>query len=112
MKGYVLLLIVIGLASLASVADWLLKIASGEPKPFTTKWFVLGFIVYSSAAFGWVYVMQHMKLASIGIAFAVTNVLLLSLIGLFFFSETLSWVEGLGMALGLISLLLLSRFAA
>ena len=56
--------------------------------------------------------MQHMKLASIGIAFAVTNVLLLSLIGLFFFSETLSWVEGLGMALGLISLLLLSRFAA
>lgn len=110
MKDYALL-VVVALAAIASLADWFLKLASEESRPFASKWFVIGFIVYSSVAIGWVFVMQHMKLASIGIAFAVTNVILLGLVGYFFFQESLSMREGLGIALGLASLLLLGRFA-
>ena len=71
----------------------------------STWWFLLGFVVWSSTAFVWVYVMQHLRFATLGAVYGVTSVLLLALVGLLFLGESLKWQEAVG------SILLLGRFA-
>jgi drug/metabolite transporter (DMT)-like permease len=102
---------VVGLATSATAGDWLLKLASEDTRPFRTPWFLLGLAVYAATALGWIYVMRHLKLATLGVVFAVTNVLLLAAVGMFAFRESLHWTEGLGIALGVLSLCLLTRLA-
>ena len=46
-----------------------------------TSWFYLGFVLYASTAFGWVFVMKHLKLATISVLYSVSLVLLLTAIG-------------------------------
>ena len=105
------ILITVGLA-LASVAgDYFLKLASDRPSPILTWQFVAGFFVYALTAFGWVIVMPHLKLASIGVVFSLTVVLSLCLVGAIFFKESLSTTEWLGVVLAVTSLLLLHRVA-
>jgi len=41
-----------------------------------TKWFDLACVVYASSAFGWVFVMKHLKLTTIGVVYSVSMVLL------------------------------------
>jgi hypothetical protein len=49
--------------SLVGVAgDYLLKRASEAANPMQSRWFYIGFAVYASTAFGWVFVMRHLKL--------------------------------------------------
>ena len=63
----------VGLCVLTAVGDYMLKRASGVTAPFTSWWFVLGFMVYSSTAFGWMYVMQHLRFATIGAVYALAH---------------------------------------
>ena len=93
------------------LGDYFLKLASGEQAPLRNKWFYIGFAVYASTAFGWVFVMQRLKLATIGVVYSVSMVLLLTIIGVFFFRESLSYYEIAGIALAVASLILLVRFA-
>ena len=72
--------------------------------------FVLGFIFLSGTTFGWVFIMRHMKLAAIGIAYSITMILLLALVGMLFFDERLNISELIGLALAIAALLLLIRF--
>ena len=67
--------------------------------------------MYAPTAFGWVYVMRHVKLATIGAVCSVSMILLLTCIGAVVFRQPLNAYEvvGLGMAIG--SLILLMRFA-
>jgi multidrug transporter EmrE-like cation transporter len=102
---------VMGLATSATAGDWMLKLASESTRPFRTPWFILGLAVYALTALGWIHVMRHLKLATIGVVFAVTNVLLLAALGVFAFRESIHWTEGLGIALGVVSLCLLTRLA-
>ena len=102
---------VVGLATSATAGDWLLKLASESSRPFRTPWFLLGAAVYALSALGWIYVMRYLKLATSGVVFAVTNVLLLAVLGMFVFRESLHWTEILGIALGVLSLCLLTRLA-
>ena len=49
--------------------------------PLKSGWFYVGFAVYASTAFGWVYVMRHLKLATIGAVYSVSMILLLTALG-------------------------------
>ena len=71
----------------------------------------LGFIVYSSTAFGWVYVMLHLRFATLGAVYGVGSVLMLAIVGVLFLGEPLKWQEGLGIAMAMSSIVLLSRYA-
>ena len=93
------------------VGDYFLKLASAEPDSWRTKWFAIGFVLYSSTAFGWVYVMRHLKLATIGVLYSVSMVVLLTTIGTVLFGERVSTIEVVGIAMGVGSLLILARFA-
>jgi drug/metabolite transporter (DMT)-like permease len=100
----------VGLCIISVAADYLVKRASNEAAPFISWWFVLGFVVYSSTAFGWVYVMQRLPFATFGAVYAVASVLMLALVGVLFLGESLRLREGLGIAMAVGSIMLLARF--
>jgi drug/metabolite transporter (DMT)-like permease len=93
------------------VGDYFLKLASARHQPLRTSWFYLGFVLYASTAFGWVFVMRHLKLATIGVLYSVCLVLVLTAVGVVLFREPLGYFEVIGIILAVTSLVLLMRFA-
>lgn len=105
------ILVTVAFSVVGVLGDYLLKLAADQRDPLRSGWFYVGFAVYASTAFGWVYVMRHLKLATIGAVYSVSMILLLTMVGTLGFRQSLSAQEviGLGMAIG--SLVLLMRFA-
>jgi len=103
--------VTIAFSLIGVVGDYFLKLASGREAPLRTAWFYLGFALYASTAFGWVFVMRHLKLATIGVVYSVSMVLLLTAVGVVFFGESLNLSELAGIILAVASLVLLMRFA-
>ncbi len=100
------------LLSLAGViGDFFIKLAGNGSKYMEAKWFVLGALVYAATAFGWFYVMKHIKLSSLGVIYSLSTVLLLVALGVFYFHEKLNVYEILGISAAIVSIILLSRFA-
>jgi small multidrug resistance pump len=93
------------------LGDYFLKLASQREHSLRTPWFYLGFALYASTAFGWLFVMKHLKLATISVVYSVSMVLLLTAIGTLVFRESLKPLEIVGILLALTSLVLLVRFA-
>lgn len=104
------ILVVVAFSALGVVGDYFLKIASSQDVALKSSAFYVGFAIYASTAFGWVYVMRHLKLATIGVVYSVSMILLLTAIGLFRFKESLSGYEVAGIAMAVASLVLLIRF--
>lgn len=107
----VAVIVTITFSILGVAGDFLLKLASSAEHPLKTRWFYLGFAVYASTALGWVFVMRHLKLGTIGVVYAVSMIVLLTVIGVVVFREPLSRYEFLGIAMAVGSLFLLIRFA-
>jgi drug/metabolite transporter (DMT)-like permease len=110
-KSTIAILVTIGFSAFGVVGDYFLKLASAEPTWFKSKWFYVGFLIYASTAFGWVFVMKHLKLATVGVVYSVSMILLLTVIGAVAFRESLNYAEMLGIAMAVGSLVLLMRFA-
>lgn len=110
-KTTLAILVTIGFSMLGVIGDYFLKLASAESVWFKSKWFYVGFAIYASTAFGWVFVMKHLKLATIGVVYSVSMILLLSVIGVVGFRESLSGYEIVGILMAIGSLVLLVRFA-
>jgi multidrug transporter EmrE-like cation transporter len=105
------LLVTIAFSLVGVLGDYFLKLASADDNSLRTTVFYLGFAIYASTAFGWVFVMKHLKLATIGAVYAVSMVLLLTTVGVAFFRESLSYSEIAGLAMAIGALILLGRFA-
>jgi drug/metabolite transporter (DMT)-like permease len=103
--------VTIAFSVIGVVGDYFLKLASTREQPLRTGWFYLGFVLYASTAFGWVFVMKYLKLATISVLYSVSMVLLLTAIGVLLFRESLNSFEVAGMILAMASLVLLTRFA-
>lgn len=110
-KNGTAILVTIGFSCLGVLGDYFLKLASESAVPLKTKWFFIGFTLYASTAFGWVFVMQRLKLATIGVVYSVSMILLLTCTGAVFFRETLNTQEVVGILMAIGSLILLVRFA-
>jgi small multidrug resistance pump len=103
-------LVTIAFSVLGVVGDYFLKLASAKEHALKAAEFYIGFVIYASTAFGWVYVMRHLKLATVGVVYCVSMVLLLTAIGVVAFKESLSGTEIAGIAMAIASLVLLVRF--
>jgi small multidrug resistance pump len=110
-KSMLAVLVTIGFSVVGVVGDYFLKLASENENSMKTKWFYIGFVLYASTAFGWVFVMKYLKLATISVLYSVSMILLLTAIGVVFFRETLNYYEIAGLILAIASLILLMRFA-
>lgn len=104
-------LVTIAFSVIGVLGDYFLKVASAQDQPLRTGWFYIGFALYASTAFGWVFVMKHLKLATISVLYSVSLVLLLTAIGVVLFQESLTYFEMFGIVLAVASLVLLMRFA-
>jgi small multidrug resistance pump len=93
------------------VGDYFLKRASVLPRPFQSIEFFSAAAVYALSAVVWVIVLPRLKLGAVGIIYGVSTVLFTALLGWLAFGEKLQWHELSGMVLGIISILLLARFA-
>jgi small multidrug resistance pump len=93
------------------LGDYFLKLSSAREQPLRSQWFYIGFAVYASTAFGWVFVMRHLKLATISVVYSISMVLLLTSMGVVLFGESLNYFEMAGILLAVASLVLLMRFA-
>ena len=112
MDGKTLAVIVtVAFSAVGVLGDYFLKLASAQPQPLRSGAFYVGFAVYASTAFGWLFVMQHLKLGTIGVLYSVSMILLLTTVGVVAFGEKLSYPEMTGLLLALASLVLLVRFA-
>ena len=112
MEKITLALLLIILLSVVGVAgDFFIKLSGNGPKYIEYKWFLLGLAIYASTAFGWFFVMKEVKLATLGAFYAVSIVLLLAGVGVFYFGEKLNYYEIGGIISALISVALLARFA-
>jgi drug/metabolite transporter (DMT)-like permease len=97
------------MSAVGIAGDYFLKRASERPAPLATWAFLVGLVLYASTAFAWVYVMRSLKLATIGVIYSVSMVLLLAGMGVLFFGETLNRLEVLGIVLAIAALVLLAR---
>jgi small multidrug resistance pump len=103
MSGTTLAVIVtIAFSVIGVVGDYFLKLASGKEHSLKTVEFYIGF--------GWVYVMRHLKLATVGVVYSVSMVLLLTLVGVIAFKESLNGYEIAGIVMAVASLVLLRGF--
>ena len=71
-------LVTIAFSEIGVLGDYFLKLASAREQPLRTSWFYLGFALYASTAFGWVFVMRHLELATISVLYSISMVLLLT----------------------------------
>src|SRR5262247_899953 len=110
-KTTLAVLVTLAFSVIGVVGDYFLKLASTREQPLGTGWFYFGFALYASTAFGWVFVMRHLKLATIGVLYSVSMILLLTAIGVVLFRESLNYFEVIGIVLAVVSLVLLMRFA-
>ena len=103
--------VTIAFSMVGVLGDYFLKLASEQERSLRSPAFYVGFVVYASTAFGWLFVMKHLKLGTIGVLYSVSMILLLTTVGILFFGEKPSAPEVAGMLLALASLVLLIRFA-
>src|SRR5262245_33645592 len=92
------------------LGDYFLKLASQKEESLKTPAFYLGFSLYAATAFGWLFVMKHLKLATISVLYSVSMVILLTGIGVIIFKEPLSFPEMLGIAMAVGAIVLLVKF--
>jgi drug/metabolite transporter (DMT)-like permease len=93
------------------LGDYFLKLASREEDSLRTPWFYVGFALYAATAFGWVFVMKHLKLGTISVLYSVSMVVLLTAVGVVIFREALNYYEVAGLLMAIGALILLVRFA-
>jgi len=93
------------------LGDFFLKKASGEENSLRTPWFYIGFALYALTAFGWLFVMKHLKLGTISVLYSISMIVLLTAVGVIFFKESLNYYEIAGILMALGALVLLVRFA-
>jgi small multidrug resistance pump len=104
-------IVTLAFSAVGVLGDYFLKLASREENSLRTPWFYVGFTLYAATAFGWVFVMKHLKLGTISVLYSVSMVVLLTAIGVVIFRETLNYYEIAGLVLAIAALILLVRFA-
>ena len=105
------ILMALFLAGVGVVGDDFVKLAGDNPRVINWAWLTCGLVIYALTAFGWLYVMRHLKLATIGVYYSIGTVLLLVFVGAAFFHEEVSAMEILGILMAIGSLVILGKYA-
>lgn len=101
-------LTVIVLVSIFSIlADIILKKAADNNNYI---FLIIGCGLYVLDAFFWFIAYKYSKFSTVGILYSLSVVFLSVLTGIFYFKERINIVEVIGLVLGFVSIILLSRF--
>jgi multidrug transporter EmrE-like cation transporter len=102
-------LIILGLTFITVVGDSLLKMA-GEHKDTNYSHLLGCLLIYLLTGLIWFLIYKHIKFSISGSVYGVITALVFTLVGIFYFHETLRPIEIIGIVLGISSIFLLSRF--
>jgi undecaprenyl phosphate-alpha-L-ara4N flippase subunit ArnF len=91
----------------ATLADAMIKKAAQSPAPASWYWLAAAIVIYGLTGIGWFYVMKHTPLYVIGIVFSLVSVFAMAAVGILVFHETISTREIIGIALGIVALVLI-----
>jgi len=105
------LIAVLLLGLVGVIGDFFINLAGEGKKFIELKWFVLGFIIYASTAFGWFFIMKNVKLSTLGVFYAVSTMIFLTIISVFYFKEPINNYEILGIVIATVALILMGKFA-
>jgi small multidrug resistance pump len=100
------MIVTMGFSLWGVLGDYWLKLASTHEHSLKTSWCYSGVVVYASTAFGWVFVMKHLKLATISVVYSVPMVVLLTAIGVVCFREALNAYGIIGLVMAIAWLIL------
>jgi drug/metabolite transporter (DMT)-like permease len=110
MTHWLITLAIIGISVVTVVGDYFIKLASLTSSPVLNRWFLAGCGMYLLCTFGWVFAFRHIKLASVGVLYSLSIVILMAALGVFVFGETLNRIELVGLGFAVIAIVLLGRF--
>jgi drug/metabolite transporter (DMT)-like permease len=103
--------LIIGMALIGVIGDFFIKISGDGPTYISWKWFILGFTIYALTAVGWFFAFKHVKVSTLGVFYALSTVLFLVMLGVFYFKESLNSYEIAGVGAAVVAIILLGRFA-
>lgn len=113
MGGVFTIVVVLVVSIITVIGDYFIKLSTVNTiKSLVLGAFMTGIFFYILSAFGWFYIMKHMKLASLGVIYGAATAIILAIVGYFSFHESLNRYEMMGIFFGIISILLLSRFSS
>jgi drug/metabolite transporter (DMT)-like permease len=101
----------IALTAVTVFADALIKNASLQKSFSGWQSLLLGAIIYGLTAFGWFFITRKATLSKLGVLYALSTVILLTLVSVFYFKEKITTMEIGGIILAIISIIILFRFA-
>lgn len=104
------LLFIVFLSFIGVIGDTLLK-AAGTGFKIRAGLFIAGVLIYSSTAIGWYFALKHVKMTEVGSVYGVSTILMLTAVSYFIFNEAMGMREVLGILAGILSIVLLARFA-
>ena len=97
-------LAILGIVTAATLlGDYFLKTATTKPGGLLSGWFAGGVLIYALLAFGWFFLMKSNSLATIGVMFSASTILLLAALGYFVFKEQFGLREALGVSLAILA---------
>jgi small multidrug resistance pump len=105
------IILTVFLSLVGVIGDFFIKLSGGGAKYIDYRYFVIGFVVYAITAFGWFFAMKNVKLATLGVFYAISTIIFLLIVGVFYFKESLNYYEIIGIIMAIVSLILLGRFA-
>lgn len=68
---------------------------------------ITGFVFYALGSLFWAASLKYELLSKAGVIFMMANILLVTFLGLFYFQEELTLINKIGIALGMISIILI-----
>lgn len=99
------------LALVTAFGDLLIKKGALDGSLLTNYRVLAAALLYGLTAYGWYFVLRQTKLSSAVMIYTMSLLIVVVLIGVFYFRERLNPAEYCGMAMAVGALLLLSRFA-
>jgi drug/metabolite transporter (DMT)-like permease len=108
-KAFIAIIIGISLSLVTALGDYFVKLASSKSHLSGWYFLIIGAIIYSLTAVGWFVVMREIKLADLVVLYSVSCIIFVSLIGIIFFHEKISFMEVFGIVLAIIAVVILLR---
>ena len=105
MNSSLLILSIVTAATI--VGDYLIKMATSRPEGLLSVWFLGGTISYALSAIGWYFLMKSNSLATIGVMFSASTIILLVTLGYFVFKEQFGLREALGVSLAILAVVVM-----
>lgn len=101
--------LILALVSLLTIAgDYCIKLASGQVAGWRTLVFAGGVVLYALPALGWYFLMRSHSLATIGVLYSASTVIMLAVLGVFVFRESFGLREALAILLAMASVAVMS----